>query len=182
MLDIAHAEHLFKHWSENSLDIAEHMSTLRRYAEQCESVTEFGTRYIVSTWAFVVAKPNYLTCIDIYPPEYYGASKINLAEICNNLGIHFEFVEGSTLEIEIENTDLLFIDTLHTYIQLSRELNRHHRDVNKWIIIHDTESCKDEMLPAIENFLADNKNWQLKEKYTNNNGLVILERHNTPSS
>lgn len=30
--------------------------------------------------------------------------------------------------------------------------------------------------PAIEEFLSNNKNWIKKEKYTNNNGLTVLER------
>lgn len=182
MPDIDFAENMFKYWSENSLDIAEHMSTLRMYAERCKSVTEFGTRYIVSTWAFVVAKPERLTCVDIYTPDYYGgeSSFINLKEVCKGT-TDFYFIKGSTLDIEIEDTDLLFIDTLHTYLQLSMELERHANKVNKWIIIHDTESCKNEMLPAIEDFLHVNKDWYIKEQFINNNGLTILEKHNTSS-
>jgi hypothetical protein len=30
--------------------------------------------------------------------------------------------------------------------------------------------------PAVEEFLRDNKNWVIKERYTNNNGLTILEK------
>ena len=30
--------------------------------------------------------------------------------------------------------------------------------------------------PAIAEFLLKNKNWKLKERYTNNNGLTILEK------
>ena len=30
--------------------------------------------------------------------------------------------------------------------------------------------------PAIEEFLSNNKNWKIKERFTNNNGLTILEK------
>jgi hypothetical protein len=30
--------------------------------------------------------------------------------------------------------------------------------------------------PAVDDFLNENKNWKIKEIYTNNNGLTILER------
>ena len=30
--------------------------------------------------------------------------------------------------------------------------------------------------PAIEEFLSSNTNWRIKERYTNNNGLTILEK------
>jgi cephalosporin hydroxylase len=32
--------------------------------------------------------------------------------------------------------------------------------------------------PAIEEFLANNPNWQIKEVFTNNNGLTVLEKMN----
>jgi hypothetical protein len=35
--------------------------------------------------------------------------------------------------------------------------------------------CKG-LRPAIEEFLINNKNWQIKEVFTNNNGLTILEK------
>ena len=32
------------------------------------------------------------------------------------------------------------------------------------------------LMPAITEFLDTNTNWKLKERFTNNNGLTILER------
>ena len=32
--------------------------------------------------------------------------------------------------------------------------------------------------PAIEEFLDSNKNWKIKERFRNNNGLTILEKIN----
>ena len=32
------------------------------------------------------------------------------------------------------------------------------------------------LMPAVNEFLDSNKDWYLKERFTNNNGLTILER------
>jgi hypothetical protein len=105
-----------------------------------------------------------------------------------------------------ENADMTFIDTWHVYGQLKRELEKFSKVTNKYIIMHDTtvdewegETIRqfgglhaaerqskatgipvDEIMkglwPAIEEFLDANKEWKLKERFTNNNGLTILER------
>lgn len=140
--------------------------------------------------------PKKLTCIDITHPNDYlkdGIKFFQLESSCAFLGIDFEFVLGDTLKIQIPDTELLFIDTLHTYVQLSQELSLHANNVKKWIIIHDTESCGDYTLDsvgtkvgglkyAIEEFLDGNKDWRMVKQYTNNNGLTILERKDLGST
>jgi hypothetical protein len=110
---------------------------------------------------------------------------MKLAEACK---IDFYAVEEDTLEASIEDTDLLFIDTKHTYHQLSQELYLHSEKVKTYIIIHDTETYgrKDEgkkeragkhgLMTAIEDFLGNNPEWKIKEHFENNNGLTVLKR------
>ena len=101
--------------------------------------------------------------------------------------IDFIFNLESSLDCTIEKTDLLFIDTWHSYNQLYAELSRHHNNVNKYIIMHDTTDCqfrnenfivenKNGLYPAILNFTLINQNWFIHEKFANNNGLTILKR------
>ena len=99
--------------------------------------------------------------------------------------------------MEIEPTDLLFIDTLHTYTQLSQELKLHASKVKKYIILHDTTTYgfKPEpsdwqtenimenyvyndkgLWPAVTEFLDSNRSWIVLEKRENNNGLTVLKR------
>ena len=52
--------------------------------------------------------------------------------------IQTEIIEDSDLNITINKTDILFIDSWHCYGQLIRELDLHHKNVNKYIILHDT--------------------------------------------
>lgn len=99
----------------------------------------------------------------------------------------FTFKIGNTLEIEIEDTDLLFIDTLHNYNQLIAEFSLHAKHVKKYIILHDTTSFEFRgesyqgssergIWFAVDEFLKDNPQWIIKERFINNNGLTILER------
>lgn len=155
-------------------DINEHLPTLKALTEQCESVVEMGTRYCVSTFAFIEGSPKKLTCIDIVHPNSYHAqggieSFRKAVELCAEKGIDFQFIEADTLKIEIEPVDLLFIDTLHTYEQLSQELKLHANKAKKYIVLHDTTSCP-ELWQAVEEL----KGWKVKDKYTNCSGLTVL--------
>ena len=120
------------------------------------------------------------------------------------IDIKYEWINDLDLEIK-ENYDLTFIDTWHVYGQLKRELEKFSKVTNKYIIMHDTtiDDYKGEtirvkwnaekqsaetgipideinkgLVPAIEEFLENNKNWELKERFTNNNGLTILKKIN----
>lgn len=165
-------------------DVNEHLPVLREYAEKCDTITEMGVRFVVSTYAFAIANPKKIVSIDIIHPndctERYGvSSSYRLKEIedyCTDNNIIFQFIKGDTTSIEIEETDLLFIDTLHTYQQLKAELNLHSNKVKKYIILHDTFSCANELIPALNEFLTDNKNWSICKVYENNNGLTILQK------
>jgi hypothetical protein len=180
----------------HSSDINEHLETIKNFASECEHITEMGVRSVVSTWAFLAAKPKRLVSMDIVQCPVQDA-----AIAANNEGIDFEFIVADTSnpQLDIEPTDLLFIDTWHVYDQLKIEFKLHSNKVKKYIILHDTttfgevgESGSDliinpvtgqmEMIrkrglwPAVEEFLAENTNWTLKERFTHNNGLTILQR------
>ena len=53
-------------------DINQHMPTLKKYAEECDHITEMGVRWVVSTFAFLMGKPKKLVSIDIDPLEMWG--------------------------------------------------------------------------------------------------------------
>jgi len=109
------------------------------------------------------------------------------------------------LELELGDAtfDLTFIDTWHIYGQLKRELAKFAPLTTKYLVMHDTtvdgvygESVRcgwdinkqaaetgipaaeiaKGLWPAVTEFLEANPEWKLKKRYTNNNGLTILER------
>lgn len=161
-------------------DINQHLPVLRLLASECESVTEFGLREGYSSTAFLVAEPKRFTTYDI---DLRLDAVSRLKNICN--GTQFEAIEADTLKLDaIEETDLLFIDTMHTYKQMKIELRQHNR-VNKYIVLHDTETfgAKGEdgkepgIMAAVDEFLeANEKSWKRKFHLPNNNGLTVLER------
>jgi hypothetical protein len=176
-------------------DINEHMMALKNYASECSHITEMGVRSVVSTWAFLAANPKKLVSIDIVQCPIQMA-----AAAASDAGIDFKFIIADTSDpkLEIEPTDLLFIDTWHVYDQLKQEFKLHANKAKKYIILHDTTTFGQMgepnvsklkidittgayipfkgLWPAVEEFLTENKNWVLNKRFTHNNGLTILER------
>jgi len=165
-------------------DINEHLPTLRKYAEECEHVTEMGVRWITSTWALLAGRPKKMISYDILNPSHWGADIGEVISYATKEQLDFTFYQADVLTIEIEPTDLLFIDTVHNYIQLKNEFRLHADKVRKYIILHDTTlfGHTDEtgggigLIPALKEFLSDNTDWVIHETFTNNNGLTILKR------
>jgi len=181
----------FEYHRNSPSDINEHMQTLARYGEGCSHITEMGVRAVVSTWAFLKARPQKLVCVDINPTPLEHPRQLAAAQ-----GTTLEFRQADTGDesFEIEETDLLFIDTWHVYEQLKREFDLHAERARRWIILHDTTTfgeygeehtyaCmtrparhRKGLWYAVEEFLLQNRHWQLWEKYAHNNGLTVLAR------
>lgn len=180
----------YEYFCSTPSDINQHLPTLYKYALECKHITEMGVRDVVSTWAFLMAKPEKLRCYDIHKSK-----NIDEAIIASN-GV-MEFAEADVLKIEIDPTELLFIDTLHTYTQLKKELALHAKNVSKYIIFHDTFTYghKPEpaswqtpeimnnyvqndggILPAITEFVDSNNEWSYHAHFDNNNGLLIIKK------
>jgi hypothetical protein len=186
-------------------DINEHLPTLYKYSVECESVIELGVRGCISSWAFTYGLLNnnklnkQLFCNDL---EKCNINELLVKTKEQPIQIRYEWINDLDLKLDM-NYDLTFIDTWHIYGQLKRELDKFSKTTNKYIIMHDTtvdgiygetirmnwnpetqsnqsgfpiEEIKCGLWKAVEEFLRDNTNWVLKERYTNNNGLTILEK------
>lgn len=186
---------IYKHFCNTPGDINEHLPVLKEYAEKCEHVTEMGARWGCSTFAILNGRPNKFVSYDLN-----SNNNIDLAKSLSiNENINFEFIQNNVLNVEIDETDLLFIDTWHKYGQLKEELKLHANKVKKYLIFHDTESYefidepewgglykdikplsneKKGIWPAIEEFLTENEDWSIEKRLKNNNGLTILSKKN----
>ena len=177
-----------------SSDINEHFPAIIKYGSQCNHITEMGVRGIISTWGWLATNPKKLVAYDIQHPSTWGGSLIDVEDTANHIGTKFEFNLANVLDVVIEETDLLFIDTWHSYKQLTAELKLHASNVNKYICFHDTTSYAtvdensyeiwgDEwkaegvgIWKAIEEVLENNKECSLEERFMNNNGFTVIKR------
>lgn len=171
-------------------DINEHLDTLYKLASKCEHVTEMGMRGAVSTAALLAAQPLKLISWDINP---FAVVSQATADLCALAGrTQFQPRVGDTLEIVIESTEFLFIDTLHTAKQLYAELCRHTDPyglkVSKYIAFHDTATFGEVDEGGGEGGLRlAIRKWQKEEVFPNwgvildarnNNGLTVLAHVN----
>lgn len=160
----------YEEWLFTPSDIIEHLPTLYDYAKG--TIVELGTRYGASTSAFVAAcekgKCKKVISYDIDP-------------LCNSLyqipgyKKYWDFRNKSSISpdpLAPNKIDVLFIDTIHTYEHVTKELSLWVPKLNNSavIIFHDTENT--EVKKAIEEHpLLKNSS---KEYRTNNNGLGIV--------
>jgi len=191
---IVDLEQYITHLTETPSDINEHFPTIIKYGKQCDHITEMGVRGIISTWGWLSTNPKKLVAYDIQDPSNWNGSLDDVRDTAQSIGTEFEFHLANVLEVEIEETDLLFLDTWHAYKQLKAELALHASKVRKYICFHDTTSYADcdetsyekwgdkwksediGIWKAIEEFLEDNPEWKLEKRFTNNNGFTIIKR------
>jgi hypothetical protein len=182
-------ENEYKDALNNSSHINEHLPILRDLAKQCKHITEMGVHEGISTRAFL-CEDVVLRCYDLthYPRI------TELIKIAKESGKDVEYFKADVLEVDIEKTDLLFIDTWHVYEQLKQELELHASKVKKYLVFHDTQTFGTSghdtsmtshyngkvgtlgLLPAIIEFVIEHPEWKFKIHKTNNNGLTVLEK------
>ena len=87
--------------------------------------------------------------------------------------IDFKIYKRNTARGCIEETDVLNIDSLHTYTHCMKELNHHGHRVKKYIIFHDTNT--ESLFNAVSNFMARN-DWELVTRNTLGVGYTLIKR------
>jgi tetratricopeptide (TPR) repeat protein len=158
-------------------DLQEYLPVLHGLARECKHITDAGTGQGLAALAFLWAQPERLLCLDVvHSPEVE-----RLAALAGQT--RFEFRRADTMTADIEETDLLFLDTKHDASQLHEELRRHAGKVRKYLVLHGTtayatkgESPRDSGIwPVVEEFLSQGS-FRLKQRHENSPGLTILQR------
>lgn len=169
-----------------SSDISAHLPMLEYLAKQVYAVTEFGTRGCYSTSAFLSGCRGKVKSYDLH----WNKDIDHLYDLSQQgkLPCKWSFEQGDTLKVKpIEPTDMLFIDTLHTYGQVIGELNRHAHNVKKYLAFHDTSIYsqgtvsvdrpdEDGILKAVNQFMERRPEWEEVYRVEYNHGLLVLER------
>lgn len=159
-------------------DIQEHLGILRGLAIDCHVVVEFGLRTGMAATAMLDGTQTKVLSYDINDCEDAVRALSKLG------GPKFGFRKQSSLEADIPQCDMLFIDSQHDYATLSKELERHHGKVLKWIAMHDTWTFGYKgmtpgdpgLIKAIDEFLMNHIEWKLQLELKNQNGFTLLEK------
>ena len=190
-------------------DINEHLPVLFQYAKECESVLETGVSSCVSSWAFLHGllnngKPAKTFLMnDINDCTEHIKGLLDLAICIPEVKVTYDWKNNLDLDVSGQTYDMVFIDTLHVYGQLKRELDKFSSVANKFIVMHDTTVDKTDgeairmnmnvdhlskttgfsveeltcgLGNAISEFLETNDEWYVVSELTNNNGLTVLGR------
>lgn len=108
-------ERIYAHAVATHSDIYGHLPTLRLFACQCKHVTEFGVRSGVSTTALLAGLVGREET-QLVPFDLSRSAEVDTLECA--AGSVFRFVLGDSRRVDIESTDMLFIDTFRTGEQL----------------------------------------------------------------
>lgn len=184
-------------------DLNEHLPRLRKVASQCASATELGLDQMIATWGILMglaengaSDRSYVGIAKAPPPVDAYSVAYDLAEA---EGIAFEYMDGNCKLSDLPSTDLLYIDSVHTYCHLTFELEAMAPKVKKFIAIPYTcsrwsreddaaYSGKDSQYPdtidrskrglwtAVEDFLSLHPEWGLYEHFEDHQGFTILKR------
>ena len=163
---------------ERDTDIHEHLPIISELTSQCNHVTELGVGWAQSTRAFL--RHN----IELHSYEFMPLPGIReFFDEAKSAGRNVTLHVDDTRKVEIAETDLMLVDSLHIYEQVQKELELHAGKVRKYILFHDTTLFGDHgefggkgIWPAVQEFMDSHTEWQLVERRTNNNGLTILKR------
>jgi hypothetical protein len=195
-------------------NINEHLLTLVGLVVSCNAHTnvELGTLGVSThAWSHGLQKTcedgegRRVVCIDKSSRSRKPVRKLNR----RTPGVSVEFIHGSSIEVLPMPCDICFIDSLHVYGQLKRELEHWHASVKHYIVMHDTtvdgergeylrhirkrtpldkfadavklppEEITRGLWPAVTEFLEAHPEWKILIRYTHNNGLTILQRVST---
>lgn len=156
------------------------MDVMVALAKNVTHITELGVRKCFSAYAWLMGRPKKFVGVDIVRDIEW----VELEELAEESGIRIEFIHNNDLFVYLEPTDLLFIDSKHTYEHVLCLLRIHEKIVGKYIVLHDAydadgsigqSETQQQVHRAILDFLEHNPQWE-KVIFKRPCGLVILER------
>ena len=159
-------------------DMHEHLPWISQMTSECKHATELGVGYAQSTRGFLrhdIEMHSY--DINVYPEtrEFFDAA----VKGGRRVTLHVQ----DTRTAVIDPTDIMLVDSYHSYEQVKIELQRHANKVKKYIFFHDTTLFGDRgqggelgVWPAVQEFLQTHPEWQLVERRTNCNGMTLIKR------
>jgi cephalosporin hydroxylase len=159
-------------------DMNEHLPWISEITAQCTHATELGVGRGTSTKGFL----RHDITLHSYEMDPQPGT-VEFFEEAKNSGRNATLHIADTRKVEIEPTEVMLVDSRHTYDQVKTELELHAKNVSKYIFFHDTEAFalvgednEEGIWLAIEEFLQSHPEWQIVERRTNCSGMTLIKR------
>lgn len=163
-------------------DYCAHHNAIRKFIGdgylKAHSYMELGTHQGATAACAMLCNPREVHLVDI-SFEKYNKSKHLFEAYAQKHDIKLVTNEiSSTNAASARKTDILLIDSKHKPDHLWQELNLHAQNVNKFIILHDTEIINRKPNTALyqvaEEFCNQINPWFVFKRYRKNVGYTVL--------
>ena len=158
-------------------DLDQHMDTLKELSSKCSHVTEISKRK-ESLIALAAGKPEKIVSHNIEMNTILE----HVEKVSTDTVIERSFLKSVEVD-SIEKTDLLFIDTVHTYDMMLDELTKFAPSVKRFIVARGTQSNGEigedggrGILYALRFFMEKNPKWSVIEHHEHQYGITVLAR------
>lgn len=149
-----------------------------KYMKDCKSYMELGTHQGGTASVAMLCKPSRVYLVDIDLTKYNKFLKPLAEKWCDTHNIELIVNQtDSTGFGAVNRTDLLVIDSYHHPNHMQKELDIHGRNVNKYIIAHDTSILhgnNNESLFYCLSDWAEKNGWEVIERVEKNVGYTVI--------
>lgn len=151
---------------------------IEKYMEGCKSYMELGTHQGGTASVAMLCKPSRVYLVDIDFAKYNKFLKPLAEKWCETHNIELIVNQtDSTGFGAVNRTDVLVIDSYHHPNHMQKELDIHGRNVNKYIIAHDTSvlhgNNNESLFYCLSNWAKEN-GWEVIERVTKNVGYTVI--------
>jgi hypothetical protein len=172
---------LYKEACNKVSDCFKHCPLVCEIASKCQHITGLGLNSQPLIISMLASQPTTLIGYDDIADKVDYFRNL-LDPISGKTSVKLR--EGHSLNIQIEPTDLLVMDTYHSSPQLRKELEKHAGNVKRYLIFMSTYAYavrgEDGSFPGIADvivdFVRENPVWEIIHQVNTNNGITILER------
>jgi len=164
--------------SKNKRDLDEHLYYLKDLADKVEHVTAFEKRRESSVAFATSGAKTYVSYQKENDPLLQQLKQLSPLDYQLHMG-----VDSLSLG-QIEETDLLFIDSVHSGPRVKAELDRHGPRVRRFIVFRGTESFGAQaegtnepgLFSGIEAWMGDHPEWFLADLRRNQYGMLTISK------
>jgi hypothetical protein len=173
--------------------ISAHLPRLRALADGLALAVEFGVKRGASSSALLMGAERVVSYDVIATDEARQLKRV--------AGERWDYRIADSRTADVPPSDLLFIDSLHSYEQVKAELE-HADGVRRYLVCHDVSTFGEVgavgetgrqawtyvagkgsvpadclgIRPAIDELMIRDDSWRIAARYTDSHGLLVLER------